>query len=245
MASREVTGKTHSGVAELRSDFNTKPRSEWTDFEDYYCLAKIPRQPDDYDGPDRYCAKVAKQNSRCKFHGGNNEPTLENLDPLAAMKHGMKATRENLIKDFSEADQELYDWVVEDWPKAYDIALEEDPQAEYEFHALGVEIVRNERASGYIIEQGEDGKKKVFGPTGEIEYEDVPHYLSEMLQRNRKLVMKMEDNLGISRKARERKSETDDAADIMKSFAEVGASLITKTEKEYDPDEFGPPSDST
>lgn len=245
MASREVTGKTRSGLAELRSAFNGKPRSDHYDFEDYYCLSKIPRQPDDYDGPDRYCAKVAKQNGRCKHHGGNNVPTLENLDSLAAMKHGMKATRSNLIKDFSDADRELYNWVVDEWPEAYDISLEADPQAEYEFHALAVEIVRAERGEGYLIREGEKGQKKVFGPTGEVEFEDVPHYLADMMQRQRKLIMKMEDNLGISRKARERKAENDDAADIMKSFAEVGASLITKSDKQYDPDEFGlPDSDS-
>lgn len=95
------------------------------------------------------------------------------------------------------------------------------------------------------VREGEKGQKKVFGPTGEVEFEDVPHYLADMMQRQRKLIMKMEDNLGISRKARERKTENDDAADIMKSFAEVGASLITKSDKQYDPDEFGPPdSDS-
>jgi hypothetical protein len=52
--------------------------------------------------------------------------------------------------------------------------------------------------------------------------------------------MKMEDNLGISRKARLKNDDAEDVKDLMKSFAEVGAALITGADKEYDPGEFEP-----
>ena len=239
MASNEVTGKTAEQVRDRRAEFSEKPRGQIYDFEDCFCLAKIPRQPDDYDGPDRYCfSRTLDADTKiCKHHGGAGDPSK--LEKLANMKHGFHATREHLKEDFSDADQDLYDWVVESWPEAYEVDISEDPLAEYEFHALAVEIVRAERAEGFLIKEGEDNVKKVFGPTGEVEYEKVPHYLSDMLQRQRKLIMKMEDNLGISRKKRLANETAKDATEAFKSFAEVGASLINDADTEYDPDRFG------
>ena len=239
MASKGVSGKTPEQISEQREEFADTSWADHYEFEDLYCLAKIPRQPDDYDGPDRYCFSrdLDADTKICKHHGGAGDPS--NLDPLASMTHGFHATRENLKADFSDADQELYEWILDRWPDAYDVDLSEDPLAEYEFHALAIEIVRAERAEGFLIEEGEDDVKKVFGPTGEVEYEKVPHYLADMLQRQRKLILKMEDNLGISRKKRLANETAKDATEAFKSFAEVGASLINDSDTEYDPDRFG------
>lgn len=239
MASKGVSGKTAEQVSQRREEFAETNRSDHYDFEECFCLAKIPRQPDDYDGPPRFCFSrtLDPDTYICKHHGGAGDPSK--LDPLANMTHGFHATRKNLESDFSDADQDLYDWVTSRWPDAYDIELEEDPQAEYAFHALGVEIVRAERAEGFLINEGEDNVKKVFGPTGEVEYEDIPHYLSDMLQRQRKLIMKMEDNLGISRKKRLQNEVAEDATEAFKNFATVGKALIGADDNEYDPDQFG------
>jgi hypothetical protein len=244
MASFKVTGKTSDELRKERSAFKETSRGEIYDFEDCYCLQTIPCQPDDYDGPDRYCfaTDVDYKSKVCKHHGGSGRP--ENLDPLANMKHGFHATRENLKSDFDEADQDLYDWIVETWPEAYDIDVSEDPLAQYEFHALAMEIVRAERGEGFIISEGEDNVKKVFGPNGEVEHEKVPHYLADMIQRQRKLIMKMEDNLCISRKKRLANETAQDATEAFKSFAEVGASLINDGDEEYDPDRFGQDTES-
>lgn len=247
MASNEITGKTKSQLRERRKEFSETNRSDIYDFEECFCLAKIPRQPDDYDGPSRYCfsRNIEMDTYLCKHHGGAGEPHPENLDPLANMKHGMNAKRENLREDFSESDRQLYDWIVEKWPEAYDVNLEEDPLAAYEFHALAVEIVRAERTEGFIIREGEDNEKRVFGPDGSVYHEEIPHYLADMLQRQRKLIMRMEDNLGISRKKRMQNEQAKDATEVMKSFAEVGASLISDTDTEYDPDKWNPDSDDS
>ena len=244
MAKYELTGKTESDLAQMRQE--ARDRDHPIEFEKRFCLAKIPRQPEEYDGPARYCAstKLLYPGYRCKFHGGASSGNPETLDPLANMKHGMNATRENLVSDFSEADQDLYDWIVGTWPEAYDVDVSEDPQAEYEFHALAVEIVRAERAEGYLIREGESGKKRVFSPSGEMYFDDIPHYLADMLQRQRKLVMKMEDNLGISRKKRMQNEQAKDATDVMKSFAEVGASLISDADQSYNPDDWDPHADA-
>ncbi|UBF22585.1 putative terminase small subunit [Halorubrum tailed virus 25] len=246
MASRKVTGKTKTELRKKKAEFKKTNRGQLYDFEECFCLAKIPRQPEDYNGPDRYCVSrnLVHGKKRCKFHGGAGHGNPEYLDPLANMKHGMNAKRENLVKDFSDADKQLYEWVVEEWPEAYEVNIEDDPLAAYEFHALAVEIVRAERAEGFLIREGEDNQKKVFGPDGSVHYEDVPHYLADMLQRQRKLIMRMEDNLGISRKKRLQNETAKDATDVMKSFAEVGASLISEADAEYDPDEWGPGDDT-
>ena len=245
MATAQVTGRTEAGLDDLRAEFNETKRADLYDFEDCFCLAKIPRQPEDYDGPDRYCvSRNVKKNGRCKFHGGAGHGNPEKLDKYANLKHGMNATRQAILdtmtREGNEWQVELYEWVTEEWPTAYDIDLSEDPNAEYEFHALALEIVRAERAEGWIFKEGEKGQKRVFAPTGEMYYDDVPHYLADMIQRQRKLIMSMEDNLGISRKKRMQNEQAQDATDVMKSFAEVGASLISDTDAGYDPDEWDP-----
>jgi|AntRauTorcE11898_2_1112593.scaffolds.fasta_scaffold11629_1 hypothetical protein len=246
MATQSVSGKTEQELVEIRKDFDETPRSDLYDFEDCFCLAKIPRQPEDYDGPIRYClSRNVKKNKRCKHHGGATTGNPERLDKYAALKHGMKATRQAILdtmtREGNEWQVELYEWVTEDWPEAYDVDTATDPNAEYEFHALALEIIRAERAEGWIFKEGEKGQKRVFAPTGEMYFDDIPHYLADMMQRQRKLIMRMEDNLGISRKARLKADTNTDAADLIKSFAEVGASLITKSDRQYDPDEFGGP----
>ena len=249
MAKQSVSGKTEEELARMRADFSEKPRSNIYDFEDCYCLAKIPHQPAEYDGPDRFCAAtdLDHESKRCKFHGGAGHGNPELLDKYAGLKHGMKATRKALLdtmtREGNEWQVELYEWVTEEWPTAYDIDVDSDPNAEYEFHALALEIIRAERAEGWIFEEGEKGRKKIFGPDGSLHYENVPHYLADMMQRQRKLIMRMEDSLGISRKARLKADKTDEATDLIKSFAEVGATLITKSDRQYDPDEFGGPPD--
>ena len=250
MAKQTVSGKTEAELTQMRVEFSKKPRGRIYDFEDCYCLAKIPRQPEEYDGPDRYCVNtdLDHKSKRCKFHGGATGGNPETLDKYANLKHGMKATRKALLdtmtREGNEWQVELYEWVTEEWPEAYDVDTSVDPNAEYEFHALALEIIRAERAEGWIFKEGEKGQKKIFGPDGSVHFEDVPHYLADMMQRQRKLIMRMEDNLGISRKARLKAETTEEASDLIKSFAEVGASLITKSDKAYDPDEFGgPPSD--
>jgi hypothetical protein len=185
---------------------------------------------------------------RCKFHGGASDGNPETLDKYASLTHSMKATRQAILdtmtREGNEWQVDLYEWVTEEWPEAYDIDLDADPNAEYEFHALALEIIRAERAEGWIFEEGEKGSKKIFGPDGSVHYEDVPHYLADMIQRQRKLIMRMEDNLGISRKKRLQNEQAQDATEVLKSFTAVGASLISDADEEYDPDRWNPDDDN-
>lgn len=244
MAKQEVSGRTKEGIQELR-DVHRKSEP----FEDTYCLAKIPHQPEDYDGPVRYCAnprvKEIGDAYLCKYHGGAGSLNTQNLDKLAPMKHGMRAELDHLVEDFDEKDQAIYDWITGTWPQAYDIDLDEDPQAQYDFHRLAAEIVRAERGRGYLIREGEITEQEkyneegriVVDENGEVVTEKSQHYLADMMHKQDNKISSIEKELGISRKERKRQSSTDSAVEAIKGFAEVGSAFIDRDSKEFDPDD--------
>lgn len=248
MASKEVTGKTEDEIEELRQQFEERhgDSQEYGDFEEHYCLAEIPRQPDDYDGPVRYCTLnrdliETKHTIKCKHHGQKGDP--DNLEKLARMKHGMQATREHLVEDFDDKDQALYDWIVETYPDSYGINVEEDPSAAYDLHRLAAEIVRAERGRGFLIDEGEVNEKEIRNDEGrvvindgEVVTEKSEHYLAQMMHRQDKKITQLEKELGISRKERLRHDQTDDAVDAVKSFTELGAAFLSRDDKDFDPE---------
>lgn len=243
MAKREVTGATLDELDDLRSQWDPDDG----EFEDNYCLAKIPRQPDDYDGPDRYCLKrsVSPIGSayRCQFHGGAGETNSQNLDKLAAMTHGMKAARDHLVQDFDEKDLALYDWIIDSYSSAYDLDIESDPSAAYDLHRLAAEIVRAERGRGHLVQEGEITEQEVFDGEGNIVIDDQgevvteksEHYLAKMMHRQDKKLTQLQKELGVSRKERLKRDSTDDAIEAVKSFGELGKAFLDREDKEYDP----------
>lgn len=250
MAKREITGATEAEIAAKRKSFEGS-EEEW---QQKYCLSKIPRQPEDYDGPPRFCQNTDTHklgsNYRCKYHGGGREDDFEEdtkrLTPLGNMKHGMKATRENLIADFDEKDEALYDWIMETYPEAYDIDFEEDPSSMYDLHRLAAEIVRAERGRGYLIREGEvkedpvrnDEGRVVIDEDGEVVTEKSSHYLAQMMKDQDNKITKLEKELGITRKEQMRQDTSDDAVEALtKGFTELGAAFLQRDEKDYDPDE--------
>lgn len=244
MAKSKVTGYTREEVEEARSEWpdDSKP------FDEVHCLAKIPNQPEDYSGPDRYCMlrRVHEIGDAyiCYLHGGKGSTNPENTEKLAAMKHGMHATREHLVEDFDEKDQALYDWIVTEWPSAYDIDVSDDPSAAYDFHRLAAEIVRAERGRGFLIEEGEINEQEVYneegrlvvGEDGEVVTEKSQHYLADMMDKQDRKITKLEKELGITQKEQARQSSTDSAVEAIKSFSELGSSLIDRDDGDYDPE---------
>lgn len=248
MASESVTGATQEELDEMRSKWEAAHEKP---FEKAHCLCEIPRQPPDYTGPVRYC-KLRRDLSespngivRCKNHGPTMEGNADNLEKLAAMKHGMKATREHLIEDFDDKDQALYDWIMSEWPDAYDIDFDGDPQAMYDFHRLAAEVVRGERGRGFLIQEGEvqeepirnEEGRVVIGDDGGVVTEKSQHYLADMLARQDSKISDLEKELGISRKERLRQDNTDSAVEAIKGFTELGSAFLDRDENEYDPDD--------
>lgn len=238
MASKGVSGKTEEELEEMRKEFSETNRSKHYDFEECFCLAKIPKQPDDYDGPDRYCAsRNLKKFYRCKHHGGMTLPRLDNLDKLANMKHGMYATDEHLRRTMDDREEELYDWVLS-WPEVYGIDLESDPSAAHDFQTLATEIVREARGKDYILRHGEIREKGVYLPDGTlVETEELPNSLSEVMGSQVRLIQKIKDSLGITRKQQMKDEKAESASDLMDDIVDVMGGLVDDR-KGYDPDEF-------
>lgn len=165
MAKYSVSGRTKAQLEELRQDHREKISGEASpqSFEERYCLAKIPRQPDDYDGPQRYCINQETyshgSNWLCPYHGGKGD--TEGLDDTAAMKHGVTATLEHLVDDFSEKDQALYNWITEQYIESYGLDPENDPATRYDLHRLAAEIVRAVRA-GVLVFQIHCGRHNAY-----------------------------------------------------------------------------------
>lgn len=253
MSSLEVTGKTQQDFAALRDEYNESERG--MPFEQYYCLSKITQQPDDYDGPQRYCSlrgdllhDCKNGERRCKYHGGVGENTggsPENLEPLNRMKHGLKATEENLIKDFDKKDRALYEWVIDTYPEAYDIDLDADPNTRYDLHRLAVEMVRAERGRGYLLQEGEVKEQEVrdesgmiiIDDNGDIVTEKSQHYLNDMMYQQDNKITKLEKELGISRKEQRKGDSADAVADAIEGFTELGSAFLSREDTDYDPDE--------
>lgn len=239
-------------------------RREWDrdkDFDEHYCLSKIPRQPDDYDGPRRFCVSYNTRNVGdnwlCKHHGGAKgsvigEPRSEEegkeLDKKynpANMKHGMKAARDNLVDDFDDKDLAIYDWVVDKFADAYDLDLENDPATALDMHRLATEVVRGERGRGVLLEEGEVKEEPirdedgviVTDNQGNIKTEKSQHYLADMMHRQDNKITKLEKSLSITRKERLKRDSEQERTDLIKDFTEIGKGFLQRESKDFDPDE--------
>lgn len=245
MGLSKQTGRTKEQLKEMREEFD--PEEAGMSFNERYCLAKIPNQPPEYDGPVRYCIRrhtlPLGDNWLCEYHGGAGQVNEDNLTEFPNMKHGMRATQEGLAKNFDDKDQALYNWIMDEWPEAYDVNLDEDPSARYDMHRLAVEVVRAERGRGYLVSEGEvqeeevrgDDGRVVIGDDGEVVTRKSQHYLHDMLYRQDKKITDLEKELGISRKERLRQDTSDSAVDAIKSFVELGSEFIDRDDKDYDP----------
>jgi len=260
MAAGEVTGADQSELEQMEADHLDSPlyKDHNIPFEVAYCLNKIGKQPDEYDGPQRYCKKrVVKKNEEdyegcgtdkeafavsCKPHGGDLETsgkktadTLEN--PLTAgIKHGAHADDKHLRMDFDEHEQDLYDEIMEDWPEIYDWPDKSEDPARYRIlRRVAVNEVRALREEDYLDDH-------------EVHVEEIPteagvqeKEVENPLAREYRLLMSEVTNqmkeLGLTPKERQKmdtmeaQEEKDDAITQIADDALGG-------DGEYDPDQF-------
>jgi hypothetical protein len=237
MAYGEVTGGTEEDLERLKEQYHDSPKYKKTGipFEESYCLTKIRYQPDEYDGPVRFCKRRAKKDSTwCPFH--LKSPTLENLDKNAGLTHSMYALPETIYETLTEEETELYEWVFT-WPEVYGIDLLEDPGAEHSFETLAIEIVRQARSSDYILSNTEVTREGVYTAQGELlEQKTVPNRLIKEHQSQIRLIEQIKDALGITRKAQSRDDRAESATNLMDSISGVIGAMTEG--HEYDPDKF-------
>lgn len=242
MSKWEINGATPEELEGLKEEYlQTRRGQDGVPFDDAYCLFTIPKQPEDYDGPERYCTSYTAKGRTdvCRSHKKN----VDNLDPTAPMKHGLRALQKNVVEDFTEAEQAAYDAIYEGWSDHYDI---EDPGSLDTLHSLAVEIVKESRADRVVEDYrdrndgSDDGLTKVkavYGPEGGVVgTEDVPNYVLEERRKLRRAIQSMKDDLGITRKHQDKMEVAEEAAGITEVADEMDEAI--SGDHEYDPEKF-------
>jgi hypothetical protein len=244
MAAGEITGRDESGIDELREQYRQSPKftEKGIPFDVAYCLNRIGKQPDEYDGPQRYCAnRVARPDDGshahcCNFHGGKKNPDTSQLEKLAATKHGMYSTKEHLKEVFTEEDEALYEFVM-GWADAYDWpSREEDPSRYDDLETIAVNRVRVARSNKYILEEGELKRQEVYDENGNLIEQDDQHALSEDVRLKRKLILDVKKELGLTPKSRSRMNTDEKTAGAAEQIADVASEAVLGESGEYDPD---------
>jgi len=252
MAQEEITGWTKEDKLEAKAKH---PDDHEYDFEEFYCLIQIRYQPEDYDGPPRYCSKYTKLNknddededrySHCYVHIGNED---KEYDPTpdeeyqfddgnaANLQHGMYAEDENLKENWSEADQTVYDQVMS-W--AEDYGFEEGSPAYMQLESLAMSKVRELRSEKYLNENGEVVEREAWNPeTEEVEEWEEVHELADHLRLKKQTILSMMKELGLTPKAAAQIGESDAKEDEADAIAEIASDALDSDESEYDPDKF-------
>jgi hypothetical protein len=214
------------------------------DFETAYCLNRIGKQPDEYDGPDRYCCKRAgimpdgTKAVACRFHGLNKGGgTPENLEKLAAVKHGMYATDEHLEGVFDEQDQKLYDFVMS-WAEAYGWpSKEQDPSRYDDLETIAINRVRVARSNEYILDEGEMDRQEIYDEGGNLRTITDAHGLSEDIRLKQKLILDIKKELGLTPKSASRMDVDESEQSFNEQFAEVAADAVLGGSDGFDPDD--------
>jgi len=260
MAQSEVTGATPHELAEMRVEHRSSPLYEnhGVPFEVAYCLTEIGKQPDEYDGPTRHCQRRASKRDdydghrfdeaayapSCPFHGGDFSDNIsdeDRPDPLTvAIQHGVYAEDEHLRMDFNDAEQTLYDSIVETWPEVYGWPSEDEDPARYlMLRKVATNVVRSERAEDYLDEEGEVHFAEVFDEDGVVVGEEPEE---NALSREYRLlvdeIISMLKELGLTPKERQ-KMDTMEAEERQHDVvADVAQQALADGDKDYDPTEF-------
>ena len=248
MAKQKVTGLTEEEVEELHEEFLDLPASEWYEFEERYCLWMIPYQPEDYDGPDRYCPNTAQSKKggwhRCHYHKNRGAKMTENMTP-GNPKHFMYASEEYLLNHLTEEELELYERIL-GWAEIYGIDKDEDPAAWDDLCILAKQRVREVKASKYIFEEGEIREKMVRDEEGNVVLdddgnpvtEDDTNTISEEYRRLIGLIQSLKKQLIISRKERSKAEDRNIVADSAEMSSKAFSELVSDDEKNFNVNEY-------
>ena len=248
MAKEEITGWGKEEY--LQYKFEEHPDDHEWDFEDFYCLKQIIYQPEDYDGPTRYCQKYTKPKdgegrySKCYVHiGAENGGTEAGLEAgeefeennAAALKHGMYAEDENLKANWSEADEAVFNKVM-GW--AEDYGFDEGSPEFMQLESLGLSKVRELRSEKYLNENGQVVEREQYNPeTGEVQEWEEVHELADHVRLKKQTIIQMMKELGLTPKAKSQIGESDAKADEAGAVAEIVDQALDGDE-EYDPEMF-------
>ena len=263
MASREVTGASREELKQIKGKYYNSPQylNHGIPFKTAYCLREITKQPDDYDGPrPRFCKRrAAKKDPNeyegsekdeaafgifCHTHGGNlskvGHEHKDNLEPTetAAITHGAYAEDDNLIMDFTDEEQSLFDDIMHGWPEIYDWpAKDEDPARYRILRRVAVNEVRAMREEDYL-DNHEIHNEKVFGENGVMGHRKSENPLSREYRLLMSEVTNQMKELGLTPKEQQRMDTMKSEEERNDAVANIAGDAIRSEDSDYDPSQF-------
>lgn len=261
MASREITGAGPTELEKLEGQYYNTPKFQKHNipFELAYCLNPIAKQPDHYDGPQRYCKRrAAKKDPEdyqgeptgkaahcvcCPAHGGHvtkqgHEQKHKLDNPLtAAITHGAYTDDEHLKMDFDEHEQELYDDIMENWPEIYDWPPRSEDPARYRIlRRVAVNEVRAIREEDYL-DNHEVHIKEIPTESG-VQTEEVENPLSREYRLLMSEVTNQMKELGLTPKERQKMDKLDSEESANDAITEIASNALDSEDTDYDPERF-------
>lgn len=250
------TGATAEELEQMKEEHKESPlfQEHGVPFDVAYCLTKIGKQPEGYDGPVRFCKQYAARKDEyndheynpdvyhrsCRYHGKSGCDDNLEPHPLAPITHGLRAEDENLRMDFTDEEQALYDGIVEHWPQAYDWPEESDDPARYlMLRKVATNVVRSVRAEDYLDDEGEVQMRAVYDEDG-VEVGEEPE--ENTISREYRLLVNEITNqlkeLGLTPKERARMDKNEAEAGAADTLGNLAEDAIDKDDAEYDPEQF-------
>jgi hypothetical protein len=255
MASKEVTGTDSEGLHKMEGEHYQSRfyENRGVAFEVAYCLAPIGKQPDDYNGPQRFCRRRATKRddwdgdpyaegaygSSCLFHGGAVFDKEENRNnPLTAgISHGAYSDDKHLKMDFNDQEQALYDSIMDEWPDIYNWPSRAEDPARYRIlRRVAVNEVRSVREEDYIDEEGEVHVKEIPTENG-VQTEEVENPVSREYRLLMKEITGQLKELGLTPKQRQKMDTLSSQADKDDAISDIAGDALGG-DAEYDPNQF-------
>lgn len=263
MAAGELTGASPLEVEEMKEEHKESPlyQDHGIPFETAYCLRKIGKQPDFYDGPQRFCKRRAAKKDEddyegtgtdkaafavcCHTHGGDLEKQgdASRLDNprTAGITHGAYAKDRNLIMDFTDEEKELYDSIMHDWPEIYDWPPRSEDPARYRIlRRVAVNEVRAMREEDYLEDEGEVYQEPQFDEQGvEVGHKDTENPISREYRLLMKEVTNQMKELGLTPKERQKMDTLSAQESKEDALSQIANDALHGDDQDYDPDQFG------
>jgi hypothetical protein len=148
----------------------------------------------------------------------------------------MYAEDANLIEDFSDADEALFEQIMS-W--AEDYGFEEGSPAHVQLESLALSKVREMRGEVYLQENGEIVLEESFDPeTGQKTEREETHPLKNDLRLQKQTIDKMLGSLGLTPKAESQMDLNDSGASAAEAVGEMAQNAIESEDGGYDADQF-------
>jgi hypothetical protein len=161
---------------------------------------------------------------------------------LSNIQHGIYTEDEHLQMDFTDEEQERFDWIMETWPEAYDWPpRSQDPARYLILEKVATNVVRTDRGEEYLDDEGEITEIPIFTDEGVDtgETEDQENALAREYRLLVSEVNNMLAELNVTPKQQSRSGSVEKGANALEQIGEAVGDAIVNSDREYNPDDYG------